>query len=82
MSTAVKNIRSRLKLTQAELAAAIGVTQGAICHYETGRQTATPETAAELVRFARRRGLKDVTFDTIYGHLLRRTPPARAEPRA
>jgi transcriptional regulator with XRE-family HTH domain len=82
MRDAVRNIRKRLGLTQAELAAKIDVTAGNVGHYETGRQVASPDTAAKLIRFARRHGLKDVSFDTIYGHLLRRTPPARAEPRA
>lgn len=81
MSSVVKSIRLQLGMTQAELAARLGVTQGVVSHFEVGRRVLNPSMAAKLIRAARGRGVQ-VTFDTLYGHLLRRTPPARAEPRA
>lgn len=57
-------IRSELGLSQAELAAGIGVTQGNVSHYEKG-QTVPPDVAARLITFARTRGL-NLTFDDVY----------------
>jgi putative transcriptional regulator len=61
----VRTIRERLKLTQAELAAVIGCTQGNVGHYERG-QTVPPAVARRLIRAARERGL-DLSFDDVYG---------------
>lgn len=57
-------IRSRLGLTQAALAAGIGVTQGNVSHYEKG-QTVPPDVAARLIDFASTLGVS-LTFDDIY----------------
>lgn len=61
----VKAIRERLGVTQTELGAAIGCTQGNVGHYERG-QTLPPEAAKRLIGFAASRGLA-LTLDQIYG---------------
>lgn len=60
----ITHIRSRLGLTQAALAAGIGVTQGNVSHYERG-QTVPPDVAAKLIDFASTLGVS-LTFDDIY----------------
>lgn len=60
----IAHIRSRLGLTQAALAAGIGVTQGNVSHYERG-QTVPPDVAARLIDFAATLGVS-LTFDDIY----------------
>lgn len=60
-----KSIRLRLAVTQAEIASAIGVTQGNVSFYEKG-QTIPPEVAGRLIEFARTRGL-EITYDHVYG---------------
>lgn len=60
----ISQIRSDLGLSQAELAAGIGVTQGNVSHYEKG-QTIPPDVAAKLITFAAKRGLT-LTFDDVY----------------
>jgi len=62
---AFKQIRAALKVTQEEIAYAIGVTQGNVSFYERG-QTVPPDVAAKLIEFARSRGLV-ITFDHVYG---------------
>lgn len=54
-----------LKVTQTELAAALGVTQGNVSFYEKG-QTIPPAVARKLIAFAKRKGVK-LSFDAIYG---------------
>lgn len=71
MST-IQIIRKRLQLTQAELAAGIGVSQGNVSFYEKG-QTVPPAVAAKLIEFAKTRG-EVLTFDDIYTS----TPAAQA----
>ena len=63
MST-FKAIRERLKMTQAAIGEAIGVTQGNVSFYEKG-QTVPPAVAAKLIELARTRG-ESLTFDEIY----------------
>ena len=60
----IQSIRKQLGLTQAALAAGIGVTQGNVSHYEKG-QTVPPDVAARLIVFAARLGLP-LTYDDIY----------------
>ncbi len=60
-------IRSRLGTTQAALAAAIGVSQSNVSHYERG-QTLPPDVAARVIAFAKERG-EVVTFDEIYADI-------------
>lgn len=69
----IKSIRDRLKVTQADLAAGIGRSQGNVAFYEKG-QTVPPEVAKSLIVYARGLG-HVVTFDDIYG-------PADGEPVA
>jgi putative transcriptional regulator len=52
-------------MTQAELASAIGVTQGNVSHIEQGRQEVTPGVARRVIDVAATRGVV-VTFDDIY----------------
>jgi len=61
----IKSIRERLHVTQTELAAGIGRSQGNVAFYEKG-QTVPPDVAKSLIVFARDRG-HVVTFDDIYG---------------
>jgi len=61
----LKTIRSRLAMTQQELADEVGCTQGNIANYERG-QTIPPEMAAKIIAVGARRGLK-LTYDHIYG---------------
>ncbi len=64
-ANAVKTIRTRIGVTQAALAEAIGVTQGNVSFYEKG-QTIPPLVARKLIEFARAQG-HDITFNDIYG---------------
>jgi putative transcriptional regulator len=61
----IKDIRTRLGMTQTAFAAMLGCTQGNIGHYERG-QTLPPERAVTLIQFAQRRGLR-LTMDQVYG---------------
>jgi putative transcriptional regulator len=61
----ISHIRKELlKVTQAELATALGVTQGSVSFYESGK-TFPPEAARTLIEYARTKGV-DLTFDAIY----------------
>ena len=62
---AIKSIRTRMGLTQAALAEAIGCTQGNVGHYENRGQTMPPDMARKLIQFADSKGLA-LTFDDIY----------------
>ena len=61
----IKSIRERLQITQTELAAGIGRSQGNVAFYERG-QTVPPDVAKSLIVFARERG-HEVTYTDIYG---------------
>lgn len=63
----IKTIRVRLSLTQAELAKALGMSQGNVAFYERG-QTVPPQVAQRLIRFARDRG-HDLGYEDVYGPL-------------
>lgn len=51
-------------MTQAALAAGLGMTQGNIYHYERG-QTVPPDVAERLITYAKGLGV-DLTFDDVY----------------
>lgn len=72
----IKEIRERLEMTQAELAEALGCTQGNVGHYERG-QTLPPERATSLIEFAQRRGVR-LTMDQVYGM---QPLPVQAKPK-
>jgi transcriptional regulator with XRE-family HTH domain len=58
-------LRKKLQMSQAEVGAAIGVTQSAISQYERGDCLMTPDVAIRLVQFARRKGIR-ATMDALY----------------
>ncbi|MGY0134596.1 helix-turn-helix domain-containing protein [Bordetella bronchiseptica] len=62
---AIQSIRKRLGVTQAHLAAGIGMTQGNVSNYECGRQSVPPDVAARLIDWAKSLG-HEITFDQIY----------------
>ena len=72
-----KSIRSRLGMTQAEIAKGIGVTQGNVSFYEKG-QTVPPHVATKLIAFAKVKG-HVVSYDEIYGEAKARKSHRRAE---
>ncbi|MEB2544049.1 helix-turn-helix transcriptional regulator [Burkholderia cenocepacia] len=53
----IRSLRSALRLSQAELAKHIGITQSALSHYENGSCDPLVATARRLISFARGRGL-------------------------
>ena len=60
----IKAIRTRLGVTQTELARGIGCTQGNVGHYERG-QGMPPDVARRLIEFANTLG-HVLTFNDIY----------------
>ena len=62
----VRSIRLRLGVSQADLGAALGVTQSNVSQYEAG-QAVRPHIAARLIEFARSRGCP-LTFDDVYAN--------------
>ena len=58
------SIRKELNVTQAQLAEALGVSQGNVSHYEKG-QKIPPVVAARLINFAMTKSIK-LSFDDIY----------------
>lgn len=62
---AFRTIRTRLAVSQAEIGAALGVTQSNVSFYERG-QTVPPDIARKLIDFANARDLA-LTFDHVYG---------------
>ncbi len=60
----IKSIRTRLGVSQAELGAGIGVTQGNVSFYEKG-QTMPPDVARRLIEYAKGKG-HTLSFDDIY----------------
>lgn len=61
-----RGVRLQLRMTQADLASALGCTQGNIGFIERGTQTLMPDMAKRLIRFAAAKGLK-VTYEDLYG---------------
>ncbi|WP_296268438.1 helix-turn-helix transcriptional regulator [Pseudomonas sp. UBA6562] len=66
----IKNIRERLRMTQAALAVAVGVTQSAIAHYENERRKPGLEECRKIVAAFNSHGA-GVTLDEVF-------PPADA----
>lgn len=62
---AIKDIRTRLSLTQSGLAAALEMTQGNVALYERG-QTVPPKVAIRLIEVAMGHGLT-ISLDHVYG---------------
>lgn len=62
---ALKTIRSRLGMTQQEVAAALGCHQSNVSQYERG-QSLPPEAGRQLIDLARSRGLA-IDFNHVYG---------------
>ena len=54
----LKHLRSSLRITQLELAQSIGMTQGAVAHYESGRRTPGLSDCRNIVRALNRLGVK------------------------
>lgn len=63
---AFRSIRDRLGVTQAQMADALGMTQGNVSLYEAKGQTVMPEVAKRLIDYAATLGV-ELTFDHIYG---------------
>jgi transcriptional regulator with XRE-family HTH domain len=61
----ILQLRKRLKVSQADLGAELGVTQSAISQYEKGTSTPSPEIVRRLIEFAKTRGI-EVSFESIY----------------
>lgn len=61
----IQIIRSRLGVSQQELAAELGCTQGNVSYYERGQQM-PPDTAKKLIEYARTKGLM-LSYDHVYG---------------
>jgi putative transcriptional regulator len=64
----IQTIRARLGVTQAAMAAGIGVTQGNVSNYERG-QRMPPDVAGRLIEYAKSIG-HEITYDDVY-----RAPP-------
>lgn len=61
----VSAIREKLRMQQAELAYAVGVTQSSISHYETGKADPSVDVGIRIAAVAKERGLV-VSLDDIY----------------
>jgi putative transcriptional regulator len=76
----IKAIRTRLGVTQTELAKGVGCTQGNVGHYERG-QGMPPDVAKRLIAFAATRG-HQLRYDDIYGDALSNFAQPAAEAAA
>ncbi len=63
--TSMKSIREKLGLTQAELGLDVGLTQGAIAHYEKGRRKPGLEECRRIVSAFNARGA-EVALDEVF----------------
>lgn len=63
--SSMRSIRVLLRVSQAELGDALGVTQSNVSFYEKG-QSVRPEIAERLIAFARKRGV-NLSYDQVYG---------------
>lgn len=66
MNNNLREIRKKLKLTQAQLAQMIGCSTGNISQYENNGQRIRQEVAMRIISAAKFRGLA-ITFEDIYG---------------
>lgn len=64
----IKDIRTRMGMTQQEFAVMLERTQGNIGHYELREQTMPPDVARKLIFEAAIRGHR-VTYEDIYGEV-------------
>ena len=74
----IKAIRTRLAVTQTELAKGIGCTQGNVGHYERG-QGMPPDVARRLIDYAATLG-HCLTFNDIYMPDMAQAPASTAQP--
>ncbi len=64
----VRDLRTRLGLTQQQFAEAMGMTQGNVGHYENKNQTVPPDVARRMIQEAASRG-HIIGYEDIYGSL-------------
>jgi putative transcriptional regulator len=76
----IQHIRARLGVTQAAMAAGIGVTQGNVSNYERG-QRMPPDVAGRLIEYAK--SLEHtISYDDIYGAPRAQEPlPPESQPQ-
>lgn len=65
MKNNLKSIRERLGVSQAKMAALLGMSQGNISHCEKQIQEVSPDMARKIVSVSRDLGV-EVSFDDIY----------------
>lgn len=61
----MKEFREQVGITQEVLAKEIGVSQGAIAHYENGRRTPELDVCRDIVETLNQQGI-DVTLDDVF----------------
>lgn len=61
----IKQFRIQQGLTQAELASALDLTQGAISHYESGRRELDKRMADRLIAYADSIGIR-LTYNDVF----------------
>lgn len=63
----IKQIRKMLQMSQGELAEEVGMTQGAISHYETGRNSIDKDFADKLISLGEKQNVQ-IDYNLIYGY--------------
>jgi len=61
----VKQLRTQIGMSQAQLADALGVSQSLITHWETGRRQPSPQLALKIVSLASKHHQK-ITMESLY----------------
>jgi transcriptional regulator with XRE-family HTH domain len=61
----IRRIREALNMTQVQMAAAMGISQGMVSLYESGASSLPVAKAQELIKLANKRG-HELTLDAIY----------------
>lgn len=61
----IKTFRTEQKLTQAEFAEKLGLTQGAISHYENGRRPLDKPVADKIIAYAGSVGV-ELTYNDVF----------------